>query len=167
MGCIPVPMVRLVGMHRTPLNSSGERDGTLLLAENRPRIALKSMGDPVDPERDGLRVLAERHRGRGGDHGKYNVWMASLGPSEGLLRDWAECELDAGSYLRRYREELLLGGEIDQRNTTVKNHGQKFTLRLLRELGLRRELTLVGHGVVGREECHLGVLREMIEQSAP
>ncbi len=142
------------------------REMVLVLPENLPVIALKSMGDPVDSERDGLRVLVERHRGRGRDHEKYDVWMASLGPSEGLLRDWAEGELDPGLFLRRYREELLLVGEIDQRNTTVKNHGQKFTLRLLREIGLRLGVTLLGHGAVGREGCHLGVLREMIEQSA-
>ncbi len=159
--------MRQVRMHLTALNLVGDRNRAFKGPETLPAIALKSMGDPVDPERDGLRVLAERHRGRGRDHEKYDVWMASLGPSEGLLRDWAEGEVDSGLFLRRYREELLLSSEVDQRNTTVKNHGQKFTLRLLRELGLRRELTLLGHGAVGREGCHLSVLREMIEQSAP
>ena len=130
-------------------------------------IVLKSMSETVDPAKDGLRVLAERHRGRGKDQDRYDVWMANLGPSEGLSRDWAEGELDLDGFLKKYREELLLGGEIDQRNGTVKNHGQKFTLRLLRELGCRQEVTLLGHGRVGDGASHLEALREMIEQSGP
>jgi uncharacterized protein YeaO (DUF488 family) len=130
-------------------------------------IWLKAMGEPADTAKDGLRVLAERHRGRGKDHGRYDVWMANLGPSECLSRDWSEGELDQEAFFKKYKEELLLCGEIDQRNGTVKNHGQKFTLRLLRELGRRQNVTLLGHGEVGRGACHLSLLREMIEQSGP
>jgi uncharacterized protein YeaO (DUF488 family) len=39
-----------------------------------------------------------------------------------------------GEFGRRYRKELFEGGAIDGRNRTIKNHGQKFTVRLLQAL---------------------------------
>jgi hypothetical protein len=37
---------------------------------------------------------------------------------------------------QQYRAELREGGSIDKRNPNIKNHGQKFTLRLLRRQAL-------------------------------
>ena len=48
-------------------------------------LRVKSLGSPI-AEEDGLRVLAARFRGRGTPTDRYDVWMASLGPSEALLR---------------------------------------------------------------------------------
>ena len=59
-------------------------------------IKTKSVHSPIERE-DGLRILAARLRGRGLPASRYDVWMANLGPSEALLRDflaqrasWAE-----------------------------------------------------------------------------
>jgi hypothetical protein len=48
-------------------------------------------------------------------------------------------------FSRRYRKELFEGGTFDQRNNTIKNHGQKFTLRLLQKLAKRTTVTLMCH----------------------
>jgi hypothetical protein len=40
-------------------------------------------------------------------------------------------------FARRYRKELFLGGPIDKRSRTIKNHGQKFTLQLIKRLARR------------------------------
>jgi uncharacterized protein YeaO (DUF488 family) len=69
---------------------------------------------------------------------RYDVWMPNLGPSEALLnsgKEWPE-------FRRRYLKELYEGGSIDRRNKTIKNHGQKFTLRLLQKLSKRGTATV-------------------------
>ncbi len=62
---------------------------------------------------------------------RYDVWMANLGPSEALLKLFRSGDITWGEFSRGYRQELCEDGSIDRRNTTIKNHGQKFTLRLL------------------------------------
>src|SRR5438270_6681330 len=93
----------------------------------------KSVHNPIEAK-DGLRILVARGRGRGLPADRFDVWMANLGPSE-ELRDailagtiyWAE-------YSRRYLKELREAGGVDARNKRIKNHGQKFALRLLQHL---------------------------------
>src|SRR5262245_6387709 len=94
-------------------------------------IRTKSVFSPIEPRADGLRILATRFRGRGMATSRYDVWMANLGPSETLLRDVLAGRIGWDEFGRRYRRELFEGGTIDRKNRTIKNHGQKFTLRLL------------------------------------
>jgi uncharacterized protein YeaO (DUF488 family) len=80
--------------------------------------------------------------------------MANLGPSESLLRgayDWRE-------FKRRYRAELFENGPIDKRSRTIKNHGQKFTLRLLQKLGKRGTMTLMCYCNEDQQQCHRHIL---------
>jgi uncharacterized protein YeaO (DUF488 family) len=94
---------------------------------------------------------------------RYHVWMANLGPSEKLLRDVLAAKIGWGEFSRRYRKELFEGGAIDTRNQTIKNHGQKFTLRLLQKLAESRTVTLMCHCAEDEPHCHrhilLGILR--------
>ena len=69
--------------------------------------------------------------------------MPSLGPSEQLLRRFQSGQITWGAFSRSYRKELFEGGTIDRRNLTIKNHGQKFTLRLLQHLAKRDTVTLM------------------------
>src|SRR5688572_24438703 len=98
-------------------------------------IRTKSVNSPIERNKDGLRILATRFRGRGLPANRYDVWMANLGPSEQLFRIFTSRRISWPEFSRRYRKELKEGGSIDARNRTIKNHGQKFTLRLLQELG--------------------------------
>ena len=129
-------------------------------------IALKSVSSPVEPEKDGLRILVARFRGRGVDKGRYDLWMASLGPSEELLERLQSGDLGWSEFTRRYREEIFTDGDVDERNSTVKNRGQKFTLRLLRELGERQNVTLLCHCGEAEQHCHRPLLQKLIEGSS-
>lgn len=106
-------------------------------------IKTKSVSSPIERREDGLRILATRFRGRGMPTSRYDVWMANLGPSAQLLRDRQSGKIGWGEFGRRYRKELFEGGTIDRRNLTIKNHGQKFTLRLLQKSAKRTTVTLM------------------------
>lgn len=121
-------------------------------------IKTKSVYSPIDYDKDGLRILATRFRGRGLRASRYDVWMANLAPSERLLRSgvgWSE-------FSKRYRKELLEGGSIDRRNRTIKNHGQKFTLRLLKKLSRRLDVTIMCHCDEDQKHCHRHLLKEIL-----
>jgi uncharacterized protein YeaO (DUF488 family) len=101
-----------------------------------------------------------RIRGRGLKKSRYHEWMPNLGPSERLLRggaaNWAE-------FSRRYRRELF-GSSIafDKSNKGIKNHGQKFTLRLIQQLGRRGNVTLMCHCGEDEEHCHRNLLARIL-----
>ena len=126
-------------------------------------IKTKSVFSPIEPRKDGLRILATRFRGRGMPTSRYDVWMANLGPSEKLLREVLAGRIGWGEFSRRYRKELFEGGAIDQRNRTIKNHGQKFTLRLLQELAKRETVTLLCHCGEDEPHCHRHVLQAILK----
>ena len=126
-------------------------------------IKTKSVLSPIEPRKDGLRILATRFRGRGLPTSRYDVWMANLGPSEKLLREFQSGLIDWGEFGRRFRKELLESGDVDRRNQTIKNHGQKFTLRLLQELGKRTTITLLCHCAETETHCHRHILRKVLE----
>jgi uncharacterized protein YeaO (DUF488 family) len=114
---------------------------------------------------DGLRVLATRFRGRGLPASKYDVWMPALGPSEQLLKAMMGGAIDWKTFTRRYHDELYMDGPIDDRSETIKNHGQKSTLRLLRALAAKQHVTLLCHCVEDAKECHRFLLAKEIAKA--
>ena len=129
-------------------------------------VRTKSVHSPIDPRTDGLRILTTRFRGRGLPKSRYDVWMANLSPSETLLKEFQTGKITWTVFSRRYRHELLEGGSIDRKNATIKNHGQKFTLRLLRELADRGNVTVMCHCTEDARECHRHELKKLIERSS-
>jgi uncharacterized protein YeaO (DUF488 family) len=127
-------------------------------------IKTKSVFSRIERREDGLRILATRFRGRGMPSSRYDVWMASLGPSEALLRAALTGEISWPEFSRHYRRELFEGGAIDQRNKTIKNHGQKFTLRLLQRLARRSTVTLMCHCAENEPHCHRHILRSVLQR---
>jgi uncharacterized protein YeaO (DUF488 family) len=125
-------------------------------------IKTKSVFSPIEAAGDGLRILATRFRGRGMSASRYHVWMASLGPSEALLRAALTGKITWSEFGPRYRKELFEGGTIDRRNRTIKNHGQKFTLRLLQELAKRETVTLLCHCAEDEPHCHRHILQSVL-----
>jgi uncharacterized protein YeaO (DUF488 family) len=125
-------------------------------------IKTKSVFSPMEPRTDGLRILATRFRGRGLSTDRYNVWMANLGPSETLLRSIQSGRIRWSEFIRRYREELLESTSVDRKNRTIKNHGQKFTLRLLQELARRSTITLLCHCAEDEPHCHRHLLQRLL-----
>ena len=126
-------------------------------------IKTKSVFSPIEPSKDGLRVLATRFRGRGMSTSRYHVWMANLGPSEELLRSVQAGRITWVEFRRRYRKELFEPEAIDRRNLTIKNHGQKFTLRLLQELAKRGTITLMCHCAEEEQHCHRHILQAVLQ----
>ena len=96
---------------------------------------------------------------------RYDVWMPSLGPSEKLLRAAQAAKIDWKMFAKRYREELVMDGPIDARSETIKNHGQKFTLRLLKEMAKTQNVTLMCHCAEDATQCHRFLLEEAISKS--
>ena len=129
-----------------------------------PMLQTKSVHGPIDKKRDGLRILATRFRGRGLPASRYDVWMPSLGPSEQLLRRVLGGRITWSAFAREYRKELALGGAIDTRNRSIKNHGQKFTLRLIKALAARGPVTLMCHCAEDAQHCHRYELKRLIER---
>jgi uncharacterized protein YeaO (DUF488 family) len=111
---------------------------------------------------DGLRILVSRIRGRGLSGNAYHVWMASLGPSERLLRRFQSGSLSWAAFSRAYRAELFMPAAIDSRNKNIKNHGQKFALRLIQHLARVGDVTLLCHCEDDQEHCHRHILRRLI-----
>ena len=128
-------------------------------------VLTKSVATPIDRERDGLRILAARFRGRGLPTSAYDVWMPSLGPSEDLLRKVLGGKITWSQFLREYRRELVMDGPIDAKSKTIKNHGQKFTLRLLHALAQRGNVTVMCHCAEDATQCHRFELKRILDRS--
>jgi uncharacterized protein YeaO (DUF488 family) len=125
-------------------------------------VRTKSVWSPIDPATDGLRILATRFRGRGMSASLYDVWMPSLAPSERLLRQIQAGGITWARFLREYRAELFMEGPIDARSRTIKNHGQKFTLRLIKQLAGRGPVTVMCLCDEDQPHCHRHELRKVI-----
>jgi uncharacterized protein YeaO (DUF488 family) len=89
--------------------------------------------------------------------------MANLGPSEQLLRSVHSGRITWAAFLRKYREELFESGSIDRQNKTIRNHGQKFTLRLLQALAKRGRITIMCHCPEDQERCHRHALKKLLQ----
>jgi uncharacterized protein YeaO (DUF488 family) len=125
-------------------------------------LKTKSVRTAIDREGDGLRILVARFRGRGVPASRYDVWMPSLGPSERVLRRVQHGAISWAQFSKEYRKELFLDGPIDARSRTIKNHGQKFTLRLIGRLARRGQVTLLCHCAEEERRCHRHILRALI-----
>lgn len=126
----------------------------------------KSVYTKIEPRRDGLRILVARGRGRGLPGNRFDVWMANLGPSEQLRNAILAGKISWSEYSRRYLKELREGGGVDRRNTRIKNHGQKFTLRLLQHLAKGRTVTLLCHCAEDESHCHRHLLKALLERKS-
>lgn len=126
-------------------------------------IKSKSVHSRIEPG-DGLRILAARGRGRGLPADRFDVWMANLGPSEELRDAILAGTISWAEYSRRYVKELLETGGVDARNQRIKNHGQKFTLRLLQHLARNQTITLLCHCAEDEQHCHRHLLKKVLEK---
>lgn len=126
-------------------------------------LKTKSVHSPVEKS-DGLRLLVTRFRGRGMPTDRYDVWMANLGPSEKLLKAVIAGKITWSEFSKRYREEMFAPAASDADNATIKNHGQKFTLRLIAKLAAKKEVTLLCHCAEDTRQCHRFLLQKLIER---
>ncbi len=123
----------------------------------------KSIHSPIESG-DGLRILAARGRGRGAPADRFDVWMANLGPSEQLRDAILANKISWSEFSRHYLKELRETDGGDARNQRIKNHGQKFTLRLLQYLAKRQTVTLLCHCAEEEKHCHRHLLKALLEK---
>jgi uncharacterized protein YeaO (DUF488 family) len=126
-------------------------------------VKTKSVHSRIEPG-DGLRILAARGRGRGLPADRFDVWMANLGPSEQLRDAILAGKISWSEYRRRYFKELMETGGADARNERIKNHGQKFALRLLQHLAKTQPVTLLCHCAEDEPHCHRHLLKALLEK---
>lgn len=88
--------------------------------------------------------------------------MANLGPSEKLLKSALAGKIPWREFSRRYRAELFAPAAVDADNATIKNHGQKFTLRLIAKLAEQQNVTLLYHCAEDATQCHRFELAKLI-----
>src|SRR5688572_29222937 len=97
-------------------------------------LRTKCVKSRIDRQQDGVRILATRFMGRYMRSSRFHVWMPSLAPSERIIKARRQGRISCAVFHREYRRELDMIGAIDSRSKTIKNHGQRFTLRLLKRL---------------------------------
>ena len=154
--------------HGTDLHAGAAEPRADRAVRNAERLAdLRTDRLPGQPDtkKDGLRILATRFRGRGMATNRYDVWMPSLGPSEQILRDVLSDKISWATFVREYRREMLMDGPIDARSRTIKNHGQKFTLRLLKRLAEKGRVTVMCHCAEDEPHCHRHELKKLITRA--
>ena len=128
-------------------------------------IKTKSVYAAIDRRDDGLRILVTRIRGRGLPKSRYHEWMANLAPSERLLSTYRRGDVSWSAFARLYRQELFASSMgFDRANKGIKNHGQKFTLRLLQRLGRRGNVTLMCHCDDYATHCHRHLLAKILSR---
>jgi uncharacterized protein YeaO (DUF488 family) len=88
--------------------------------------------------------------------------LPNLAPSEALMRSAQNGFISWAEFSRKYRKELTERGSIDKRNHVIKNHGQKFTLRLLQKLGRSQNVTLMCHCDEEQQQCHRHLLSKVL-----
>lgn len=129
----------------------------------RKMIKTKSVYSAKEPKKDGLRILATRIRGRGLPKSEYDVWMGNLGPSQRLLNDGKTGKITWAQFRRLYRNELFESDSFDKKNGVIKNHGQKFTLRLIQKLAKKGTVTVMCHCAEDEPDCHRHILKKLLD----
>jgi uncharacterized protein YeaO (DUF488 family) len=130
-----------------------------------PAIRTKSVHETMDREYDGLRILATRYTPQGVKKTRWSVWMANLAPSEPLLKAIRADKISWKEFSDRYQKELFEPAPVDRKNMKSKNHGQKFTLRLIKELARRQPVTIMCNCDSNEKHCHRFLLKKLIESS--
>ena len=105
-------------------------------------LKTKSVWSPINRKTDGLRILADPHsraRPAGISVRRVDGQSRSKRATSTRRPGWRNL---VGAVLRRNTERAVPGRAIDKRSRTIKNHGQKFTLRLVKKLAQRGRVTL-------------------------
>jgi len=131
----------------------------------RLRIHTKCVTEPIEKEHDGLRLTVTRYLPRGVRRTRYDAWLPNLAPSEALLQSFRAGKTSWSQFAKAYQAELFESATVDADNPRIKNHGQKFTLRLIKELATRQPVTLLCSCAPEEKHCHRHVLKKLLASS--
>jgi uncharacterized protein YeaO (DUF488 family) len=126
-------------------------------------LKVKSVYSTIDKKEDGFRILATRSTGMFLRKTRYDIWMPNLAPSTELLKSFQNEEIVWNEFMKIYRKEILSLStlEFDKKNRS-KNNGQFYTLRLIRRLSRRMNVTLLCMCDEDQKQCHRHLLRELV-----
>lgn len=126
-------------------------------------LKTKSVYSPIDRAGDGLRIHTARTRGRGLKSSRYDLWMPNLGPSQKLRKKLNDEQISWRAFCQEYKAELLMLGPIDKlSHANYRNKGQKFTLRLIKLVARRSNVTIMCTCKEEESQCHRDVLKQFI-----
>lgn len=131
----------------------------------RMQIHTKCVTQPIEKEHDGLRLTVTRYLPRGVRRNRYDAWLPNLAPSEALLRSFQAGKTSWTQFAKAYQAELFESTVVDEDNPRIKNHGQKFTLRLIKQLATRQPVTLLCSCGPEEKHCHRHVLKKLLGSS--
>ena len=109
--------------------------------------AEKTIFDPVEPERDGLRILATRFWPRGVKRDAADLYLPDLAPSKDLLQAFKAGDIAWAEFKRSYKTQMK---------------AQTSLLRTLRWLDARGDDVTVMCSCESTEHCHRYVLKDLI-----
>jgi uncharacterized protein YeaO (DUF488 family) len=87
--------------------------------QNRGVLKTKSVHSSIEAG-DWLRILATRFRGRGLPADRYDVWMASLVPSERLLKAVHAGKITWRGFSKKYLEEMFAPAATGAGETSIQ-----------------------------------------------
>ncbi len=111
----------------------------------------KSAYDPVQPRKDGLRIVATRYWPRGLTKDAADLYLRDLSPSVDLLSAFRWGEITWREFAKRYRGEMT---------------GQKSHIRTLNWLHERGDTLTVLCACEHPTRCHRRLLAALIERGA-
>ena len=112
-----------------------------------------------------MRLTVTRYLPRGVRRTRYDAWLPNLAPSEALLQSFRAGKTSWSQFAKAYQAELFESAAVDADNPRIKNHGQKFTLRLIKELATRQPVTLLCSCAPEEKHCHRHVLKKLLASS--
>lgn len=127
-------------------------------------IRTKSTEEPASA-RDGLRIFITRYWPRGHSREECDEWIPSLAPSESLLHQIQNDEIDWKQFASEYKNEMLKGyGDESGHNERMRNSGQKYFLRMLKKIAEGKTITLLCTCPPDAEYCHRHILQNLLEK---
>jgi uncharacterized protein YeaO (DUF488 family) len=114
-----------------------------------PIYSKKSVFDPIERRKDGMRIVATRYWPRGMKTEVRDLYLPDLAPSKDLLRDFRSSEMTWREFAKRYRTEM---------------QAQRSLIRTLHWLSESGDALTVMCTCSNQERCHRKILAGLIEQ---
>ena len=111
----------------------------------------KNAYDPVQPRKDGLRIVATRYWPRGLTRDAANLYLPDLSPSAELLGAYQGNQITWREFAKQYRREMI---------------GQRSHIRTLNWLHERGDTLTVLCACEDSARCHRRLLAALIERGA-
>jgi uncharacterized protein YeaO (DUF488 family) len=115
-------------------------------------------------KQDGMRLYVTRFWPRGHGRDECDAWLPNFAPSEKLLRAFLSDKITWAVFSKEYKAEMLKGyGDEREKNTRMRNSGQKHAVKLLKLLAKDQTVTLICSCAPDEKHCHRHLLQALVE----